>query len=144
VVCRCLIWPHHNIFPNLTHTPLISLCQLHGPAAILSTLCLSMLCHQAAKYWWGYLQWPTISHSCQLQAAVRTWTSGTSSKANIAAQAKSAMTGQISEDEGEAETGLRRQIVTIRSQAIPNAKSHLLTSNLTIGSTSPTPPGLTD
>src|SRR5882724_1924454 len=34
--------------------------------------------------------------------------------------------------------------VMIRSRAIPNAKSHSFTSNLTIGSTSPTPPGLTD
>src|SRR5882724_12400755 len=32
----------------------------------------------------------------------------------------------------------------IRSRAIPNAKSHSFTSNLTIGSTSPTPPELTD
>src|SRR5882724_9588446 len=32
----------------------------------------------------------------------------------------------------------------IHSRAIPNAKSHLFTSNLTIRSTSPTPPGLTD
>src|SRR5882724_2201233 len=32
----------------------------------------------------------------------------------------------------------------IRSQAIPNAKSHSFTSNLTIGSTSPTPPELTN
>ena len=32
----------------------------------------------------------------------------------------------------------------IRSRAIPNAKSHSFISNLTIGSTSPTPPGLTD
>src|SRR5882724_7029323 len=35
VLRRRLIWPHRNIFPNLTHAPLISLCQLHGPAALL-------------------------------------------------------------------------------------------------------------